>query len=140
MTKAELTQLLPEANRKQICYNTIYFEKESIITMDNEEKIERRKYQRYPLKEEILIDGIAKAYSLNICEAGMFLCTLHPLEMGSVINIAITSQLTVKAEVKNYQMGIGMGVEFIDLSHDQGIMLKKLIEDIELKTSKYSKL
>ena len=107
---------------------------ESIITMDNEEKIERRKYQRYSLKEEILIDGITKAYSLNICEAGMFLCTLHPFEMGSVINITITSQLTVKAEVKNYQMGIGMGVEFLDLNHNQERMIKKLIEEIELKT------
>jgi hypothetical protein len=106
--------------------------------MDKEEKIERRKYQRYPLKEEILIDGKAKAYSLNICEAGMFLCKFHPLEMGSVINITITSQLTVKAEVKNYQMGSGRGVEFIDLTYDQEIMIKKLIEDIELKTSKYS--
>jgi hypothetical protein len=99
--------------------------------MDNEEKEERRKYQRYPLKEEILIDGIAKAYSLNICEAGMFLCTLHPLEKGSVINITIASKFTVKAEVKNHQMGLGMGVEFIDLNHDQKIMIKKLIEDIE---------
>jgi hypothetical protein len=108
--------------------------------MDNEEKIERRKYQRYPLKEEILIDGVAKAYSLNICEAGMFLCTPQLLEKGSVINITIASKFTVKGKVNNYQMGIGMGVEFIDLNHDQKIMIKKLIEEIELKTSKYSKL
>jgi len=108
--------------------------------MDNQEKKERRKCKRYPLKEEILIDGIAKAYSLNICEAGMFLCTLQPLEKGSVINITIASNFTVKAEVNNYQMGIGMGVEFIDLNHDQKIMIKKLIEDIKLKAAKNSKL
>jgi len=108
--------------------------------MDNEEIIERRKYQRYPFKEEILIDGIAKAYSLNICEAGMFLCTPQSLEKGSVINITIASKFTVKAEVNNYQMGIGIGVEFIDLNHDQEIMIKKLIEDIKLETSKISKL
>jgi hypothetical protein len=108
--------------------------------MDNQENKERRKYKRYPFKQDITIDGIAKAYSLNICEAGMFLCTLHPLEKGSVINIAIDSTFTVKAEVKNYQPGIGMGVEFIDLNHDQKIMIKKLIEDIQLEVSKNSNL
>jgi len=108
--------------------------------MDNQEKKERRKYKRYPFKEEILIDGIAKAYSLNICEAGIFLCTLYQLEKGSVINITIASKFTVKAEVKNYQPGIGMGIEFIDLNHDQEIMIKKLIEDIKLNNLKNSKL
>jgi len=99
--------------------------------MDNQERKERRKYTRYPFKEDIVIDGTAKAYSLNICEAGMFVCTLHPFEEGSIINITIASTFTVKAEVKYYQMGIGMGVDFIDLNHDQKIMIKKLIEDIK---------
>jgi hypothetical protein len=91
---------------------------------------ERRKNQRYPLKEDILIDGIAKAYSLNICETGMFLCTLNPLEEGSVINITIASKFTVKAKVKYYQPGIGMGVIFIDLNDEQKSKIKALIESI----------
>lgn len=102
--------------------------------MDNQEREERRKCKRYPFKEDIVIDGIAKAYSINICEAGMFVCTLHPLEKGSIINITIGSTFTVKAEVNNYQPGIGMGIEFIDLNHNQKIMIRKLIEDIKHRT------
>jgi hypothetical protein len=107
--------------------------------MDNQEKKETRKYERYPFKEEILIDGIAKAYSLNICEAGMFVCTLHPPEKGKVINITIASKFTVQAQVKNFQSGIGMGIEFVGLNHDQKIMIKNLIEDVELKILRNSK-
>jgi len=102
--------------------------------MDNQEREERRKCKRYPFKEDIVIDGIAKAYSINICEAGMFVCTLHPLEKGSIINITIGSTFTVKAEVNNYQPGIGMGIEFIDLNHNQKIMIRKLIEDSKHRT------
>ncbi len=108
--------------------------------MDNQEQRERRKYERYPLREDILIDGTTQAYSQNICEDGMFLCTLHPIERGSVINITVPSKFTVKARVSYYQPGIGMGVEFIDLNHDQRIMIKQLIEDIKLEVSKNSKL
>ena len=102
--------------------------------MDNQEREERRRYKRYPFKEDIVIDGTAKSYSLNICEAGMFVCTLHPFEEGSIINITIASTFTVKAEVNNYQPGIGMGIEFIDLNHDQKIMIRKLIEDSKHRT------
>ena len=101
--------------------------------MDNQEQKEQRKYARYPVREDILIDDITKAYSQNICEDGMFLCTLHPLEKGSIINVTIPSKFTVKAEVINNQPGIGTGIEFIDLNYDQKIKIKQLIEDIKLE-------
>ena len=107
--------------------------------MDNQEQ-ERRKFQRYPFKEEILIDGTANAYSLNISETGMFVCTLHPLESGTIVNLTIASKFTVKAEVNHYQPGIGMGIEFIDLNHEQKIIIKSLIEGIRLKASEHYKL
>jgi hypothetical protein len=103
--------------------------------MDNQEQKEQRTYERYPFREDVLIDDITQAYSQNICEDGMFLCTLRPLETGRVINVTIPSKFTVKAEVSNYQPGIGMGIEFIDLNHDQKIMIKQLIEDIKLEDS-----
>ena len=98
--------------------------------MDKQEQ-ERRKFQRYPFKEEILIDGIANAYSLNICEAGMFVCTLHPLEKGTIMNLTIASQFMVKAEVSHYQPGIGMGIEFVDLDKDQKAKIRNIIEQIK---------
>ena len=101
--------------------------------MDNQEQKERRKYARYPLRKDILIDDITKAYSQNISEDGMFLCTIHPLEKGSIINVTIPSKFTVKAEVINNQPGIGTGIKFIDLNYDQKIKIKQLIEDIKLE-------
>jgi hypothetical protein len=103
--------------------------------MDNREQREQRQYERYLLREDILINGMTQAYSQNICEDGMFLCTLSPFEKGSVIKITVPSKFTVKAKVSNYQPGIGMGIEFIDLNHDQKIMISKLIEDIKLTAS-----
>jgi hypothetical protein len=100
------------------------------MAIDNQEQKEQRQYERYPFREDILIDGRKQAYSQNICEDGMFVSTLHPLEKGSVIHITIPSNLKVKAEVNNSQPGIGMGIEFIDLNDDQKLMIKELIENI----------
>lgn len=68
----------------------------------------------------------------------MFVCTLHPLEKGKVINITIASKFTVQAEVKYFEPGVGMGVEFIDLNYDQKSEIKQLIEDIKLDISENS--
>ncbi|MBE0428225.1 MAG: PilZ domain-containing protein [Nitrospirae bacterium] len=103
--------------------------------MDNQEQKERRQYERYPFREDILIDSTKQAYSQNICEDGMFVSTLHPLKKGSVIHVTIHSNLTVKAEVSNSYPGIGMGIEFIDLNFDQTRQIKQLIEDIKLGDS-----
>jgi len=51
---------------------------------------------------------------------------------------SIASQLTVQAEVKYYQPGIGMGIEFIDLNYNQHKEIAQLIEDIKLSDSKNS--
>ena len=106
--------------------------------MDYQEQREQRQYERYPFREDILIDGTRQAYSQNICEDGMFVSTLHPLREGSVIHVTIPSNLTVKAEVSNSQPGIGMGIEFIDLNYDQKREIKQLIEDIKLGVFKNS--
>jgi hypothetical protein len=106
--------------------------------MDNQEQREQRQYERYPFREDILIDGRKQAYSQNICETGMFVSTLHPPQQGRVIHVTIPSNLTVKAEVNNSQPGIGMGIEFIDLNYDQKREIKHLIEDIKRGDSKHS--
>jgi hypothetical protein len=99
--------------------------------MDSKEIRERRKYERFPFKQEILIDGRIVSQSLNICEDGMFLCTLHQFEKDNVITLTISSHVTVKAVVMNYQPGIGMGVKFIDLNNDQKAKIKNIIEHLK---------
>lgn len=104
--------------------------------MDKKEQKEQRRYERYLLREDILIDGRMQAYSQNICEEGMFLSTLNPREKGSVIQVTIPSKLTVKAEVRNSQPGIGMGIEFVDLDYDQKRMIQRLIEEIKFEADR----
>jgi hypothetical protein len=62
-------------------------------------------------------------------QGGMFLCTFHPFEKDEVINVSIPSRLTVKAAVRNYQPGIGMSIEFVELDSDQRVMIRKFIEE-----------
>jgi hypothetical protein len=106
--------------------------------MDNQGQEERRQYERYLFREDILIDGTKQAYSQNICEGGMFISILHPYAKGSVIHVTISPDLTVKAVVRNSQAGIGMGIEFIDLNYDQQKEIQQLIENIKLNDSKNS--
>ena len=104
--------------------------------MYDPEQKERRKYNRFPFREDILINNIMQAYSQNISQDGMFLCTANPPEKGSVITVTIPLKLTVKAVVRNYQPGIGMGIKFIELTDDQKIMIKQLIEEIRPASEK----
>ena len=77
-----------------------------------------------------------QAYSQNISQDGMFLCTANPPAKDSVITVTVPLKLTVKAVVRNYQPGIGMGIRFIDLTDDQKIMIKKLLEEIKPESMK----
>ena len=99
--------------------------------MGEQEQQERRKYKRFPYREDILIDNSIQAYSQNISQDGMFLCTANPPEKDSVITVTIPLKVTVKAIVRNYQAGIGMGIRFIDLTDDQKMMIKQLLEEIK---------
>ncbi|MFZ5906908.1 MAG: PilZ domain-containing protein [Nitrospirota bacterium] len=103
--------------------------------MNNKEHRERRQYERYPLREDVLIDGRTPAYSQNICEDGMFLSTLKPHKEGSLIQVTFSSRLTVRAEVSNSQPGIGMGIEFVDLDNDQRKTILQIIEQIKREAS-----
>jgi len=107
------------------------YQRKQTVTIDNEEKKDRRQFRRFPLKEKVVINGLTQAYTLNVSESGMFIFTLYSAEAGSIINLTIASQCTVKAEVKNCQPGIGLGVQFVDLSLDQKAKIKHFIEQLK---------
>ena len=104
--------------------------------MGDQEQKERRKYKRFPFREDILIDNVMQAYSQNISQDGMFLCAANPPEKDSIITVTIPLKLTVKAVVRNYQPGIGTGIKFIDMTDDQKILIKQLIEEIKPESEK----
>jgi hypothetical protein len=101
--------------------------------MNNEDKKERRKYERFLFREDILIDGARMCTSMDISEIGLYISAMQSYKNNSVIDITIPfkgSELTVKAQVRHCQPGIGMGFMFVDLNADQRAKIKELIESI----------
>ena len=85
--------------------------------MQDEE--DRRKDQRIPFREHILIDGIRPTTSIDISEGGIYLSSIQYFEENSVVTITIPFQgeiLEVKGKIQFYQPGIGLGIMFINLT------------------------
>lgn len=107
--------------------------------MDNEDKIDRRKYERFPFREDIQIDGSRMCTSMDISEIGLYISAMQSYENNNVIDVAIPfkgGKLTVKAQVRHCQPGIGMGVMFVDLTPEQKADIKELIESIANKSDR----
>lgn len=101
--------------------------------MDNQSPKERRQFRRYPFREDVLIDGIMQASSIDISEGGMYLSAVQQFNQGDVIDVTIPfrgEKIKVKARVQYFQAGIGMGVMFIELPEEQKAKIRGLIESI----------
>jgi len=104
--------------------------------MDNEDKKDCRKYERFPFREDIQIDGTRMCTSMDISEIGLYISAMQSYEINSVIDVTIPfkgGKLTVKAQVRHCQPGIGMGVILVDLNAEQRANIKELIESITKK-------
>ena len=99
----------------------------------DQERTERRKRDRVPFREDILVDGIRLCTSTEISEGGLFVSALQYFEEGNVVEVSIPlrdGKITVKAQVKYSQPGIGAGLIFIDLNDEQRAKIKELVENI----------
>ena len=99
--------------------------------MSDQERTERRKHVRIPFIEDILLDGMNLCTSTDISKGGLFISTIQPFEVGNVVEISIPlrdGKITVKAQVKHSQPGIGAGVMFIELNDEQRAKIKELVE------------
>jgi len=92
----------------------------------------RRKFDRFPFREDVLIDGLLCSI-MDISEGGLYLSSIQTLKEGSVIEMTIPfkeTSITVSARVCYSQSGIGMGIMFVDLSEKQREMIKDLVDSI----------
>jgi predicted Zn finger-like uncharacterized protein len=95
---------------------------------------ERRKHERYPFREEILIDGTKRCTCTDISDFGLYVSTIQSFEEKGVIDVTIPvkgNNLTVKARVQYHQPGIGIGIMFVDLTDEQSAIIKDIIEQIK---------
>jgi CheY-like chemotaxis protein len=107
-----------------------------MIEMTNEEKQERRQYERFSFRKDILIDGTKTCSTMDISEGGLYISTIQPYENNTVIKVTIPlkeEKLTIKATVCHCQPGVGMGVRFIDLNAQQKAKIKELINSLHEK-------
>ena len=99
---------------------------------------ERRKHKRLPLREDILVSGTKQCTTGDISEGGLFISAIQLYEENDVIDVTIPfkgKKITVKAKVRYCQSGIGFGIMFTDLSDEQEVIINKLIEKLNKKST-----
>ncbi len=100
--------------------------------------IENRKQKRIPFTQQILINNSIMLNAIDISEGGVYVHTDRIFPSGNILNVSISmgvQKLNLKARVQHCQEGIGMGLQFIDLSPEQEAGLKNLLTELETKTS-----
>ena len=101
--------------------------------MESDETQDRRRHDRFPFREDIVIDGTRMCTSSDISEGGLYVSAIQQFEEKEVIEVSIPfrdEKITVKARIQYCEPGIGMGIMFVDLNDDQKAMLHELIESI----------
>jgi diguanylate cyclase (GGDEF)-like protein/PAS domain S-box-containing protein len=110
--------------------------------MNNEDIKECRKYERFPFREDILIDATRMCRSMNISETGLYISAIQSYKKNSVIDVSIPfkgKKLTVKAQVRHCQPRIGMGIMLVDLNAEHRAKINGLIENITKKSANLRK-
>jgi len=103
--------------------------------MDNQEKEEIRKYERFHFREDISIDG-TRCVCMDISESGIFVAAQY-FATGDIVDVTFPFRgrnITIKGQVQHCENGFGVGINFIDLNDDNRAIIKQLIHSIS-KTS-----
>jgi CheY-like chemotaxis protein len=98
---------------------------------------ERRRFKRFPFREDIIVDGTKTCSTMDISEGGLYISTIQTYDKDGVIEVTIpfkSEQVTVKAQVQHCQPGIGIGVRFIDLDDKQREKIKEIISSFVKKS------
>ncbi len=102
--------------------------------MDNQGNSEHREYERFPFREDILLDGTNLCTSMDISEGGLYISAIQIFPKDSVLDVTIPfkgDKITVKARVQYCQPGIGIGIKFIELNAEQKSKINELIGSLK---------
>jgi hypothetical protein len=106
-----------------------------IKPVDNQEKEELRKEERFHFREDISIDG-ARCACMDISESGIYVAAQY-FATGDIVDITLPfrdGHITMKGQVHHCENGFGAGINFIDLNDDTRAIIKQLINSLR-KTS-----
>lgn len=90
-----------------------------------------RGHQRVLVQKEVTINGIIKAYLLDISEGGAYVHTQAEFIVGATLELSFTlhdNTVTIKAVVQHAQPGIGVGLKFVTIAPSVLATLKRYIE------------
>ena len=93
-----------------------------------------RKAERILIKKEVTINGSLKAQAFDISEGGMYIYTQAEFNSGNLLELDFDVDgvpIKVKAKVQHTQLGVGIGVKFSGLSHEESIRIKRLLERLQ---------
>jgi hypothetical protein len=102
--------------------------------MDDKNREERRKCERYHFREHMLIDDTITCVSSDISKNGLYVCMMQSLEEGRIIKLAIPfkgKKIILRARVQYSHPGIGAGLIFVDFNDEQRSMIRELMESIK---------
>jgi CheY-like chemotaxis protein len=92
----------------------------------------RRERARVPYEEYVVINGSLRVRAIDISEGGLYLHTGRSCPAGSIVLVEFPlshEKLTVKAVVRFCQEGVGMGLEFRNLSTRHNELIRQYIEN-----------
>ncbi|MCF6290581.1 MAG: zinc-ribbon domain-containing protein [Desulfobacterales bacterium] len=92
-----------------------------------------RRFQRFPFKKKIMIDNAIMINGIDISEGGLFVYTGRSFIVGSKVGVALPlpgGDLEVHATVQHNEPGVGMGLQFVDLSPEQLARLRKYFAEL----------
>ncbi|MCE5193883.1 MAG: response regulator [Nitrospiraceae bacterium] len=100
--------------------------------------IEHRDKKRIPFNQQVLINNSMKVNAIDISEGGIYVHTGRMFPVGDIVDAMIyvgSSSVNLKASVQHCQLGVGMGLEFVELTLEQQEKLRILMKELETKSS-----
>lgn len=95
----------------------------------NNPPIKREK--RALIEKEVVINGITKAEALDISTDGMYIYTKNDFIPGTIFEISFKlgiDAIKAMARVQHSQPNVGIGVQFVELSEEDSLKIKRYIE------------
>lgn len=101
--------------------------------MKSKEGMERRKYKRVTIIQEMFFGDRGIRKMDDISEQGMFISTPDVYMKGSILDLKFRlfnqdRPISVKAEVRYVQEGVGIGVRFMNLKPENREQIKKFVD------------
>ncbi|MDA8087159.1 MAG: response regulator [Nitrospiraceae bacterium] len=93
--------------------------------------IERRRQPRIIFKRQVVLNNAVSAMGLDLSEGGIYIQTGRYFPVGSVVSISLplnNSVLNVSARVQHSKPGAGMGLMFMNMTHEQAGILRYFLQ------------